>query len=81
MNPLTSWCNSSETAYTGRQDTLTKEVPMQGFPSTASENEIALHYERSLVGGETQHAANIKTSHPDLAKRFEAIDERLAAKK
>jgi hypothetical protein len=53
---------------------------MNGFLATANADEIVLHYERSLVAGETQHAENIKTAHADLLSRFESVDERLARK-
>jgi hypothetical protein len=53
---------------------------MDGKVVQRNADELVLHYERSLVAGETQHAANIKTAHSDLLSRFEAVDERLARK-
>lgn len=44
-------------------------------------DEIVLHYERSLVAGEKEHANNIRTAHTDLLNRLNAVDERLARKK
>jgi hypothetical protein len=54
---------------------------MNGLINAASADEVVLHYERSLVAGDTQHANNIRTAHTDLLSRFEAVDSRLAAKK
>lgn len=53
---------------------------MNANTALANEDELALHYERALVAGNTTHAQNIKFAHADLKARFEAIDERLARK-
>ena len=53
---------------------------MQAFPDTASANEIVIHYERELVKGNRDHAANIRSAHSDLTSRFDEVDERLARK-
>jgi hypothetical protein len=52
---------------------------MDGKVVQRNADEVVLHYERSVQKGETQHAANIKTAHPDLTERFAAVDARLAA--
>ena len=53
---------------------------MNGLVQTANADELALYYERALVAADPKHADNIRFAHPDLAARFDAIDERLARK-
>lgn len=54
---------------------------MNGLNHAANADELALHYERSLVAGDVKHAEHIKFAHADLSARFAAIDERLAQKR